>query len=267
MNWVLGSPRTGPGLTGPTSSHRWVLLVLAHHHHPQHGAWPSIDLIQAETQYNRKTVERSLKWLRDHGYIERRTDGHHRHHYDLNFAVENPVDSVDETTAPAEVKGRKTTQTDPQKGRKTTLGDDPHLLTELTTNCRTTIAAVAADEPVVEVVDKKQIARDIVTWYYDGVKERTGTPPVAVPFIAMVRIVERFVGVYPPPAIRGALRTMWERNRPFTAQVLEAHLQGREGRGAPPRRNPKPLATDTLAFDDDGNLIDDRRRELDRGIG
>lgn len=91
-----------------------------------------------------------------------------------------------------------------------------------------------------EVVTEAQIARAVVSRWWDHVKAETGHAP-EVNFIGLQRIIERLIkNGYELPAIKHAIVDAWTASAPMTAQVLQAYLDGRRGNRAAASRRTAP---------------------------
>lgn len=93
-----------------------------------------------------------------------------------------------------------------------------------TTESEPTVAnATAGDVAPVGI----EAAKAIATWYWEGIRNRTGKPPVGIKFMALAKVIEPFLGHWTPGEIRPALRSVYDAGQTITRQNLERHLDGR----------------------------------------
>lgn len=89
--------------------------------------------------------------------------------------------------------------------------------------------------PTGEAVGYGQAAREAASGFWERVERDTGKTPVGIKFIALAKLIERFLDAeYELADVKVAVWSVYEQGRPMTLAVIEQYL---DGRAAAPRRS------------------------------
>lgn len=237
--WSPAFPDRCPGVS--KAAVMSVALALADVVNDTHGNqfYGSVDRLAVKARVTRKQAGTVIAHLVDAGVIalvQRRPGRSTLYRWlGVNPSRSDPgADSGGESIRPE-------TRVDPTRDPKETVNDTQEALDGL----------AAPESPP----DAKGRALVTATWYYEGVKARTGKPPIGITFIAVAKIAEAALkGGWTEREVRAALRAVYDEGRTLTRQVLEAHLDGRARRRR--QRDPRDHSDLLdLRFDEAGHLV------------
>jgi len=99
--------------------------------------------------------------------------------------------------------------------------------------------------PTGEAAGYGAIAREATSGFWERVENETGKTPVGIKFIALAKMIERFLDAgYELHDVKVAVWSVYETGRPMTLAVIEQYLDGRAG--APRRSGGQTQRMDAL---------------------